>query len=112
MNQDTITVTPEAIVNIQALQKSMEAEGFGLRFGYTSGGCSGNKYVIEFESEPDEDDLIFEFDGDVHVYVKEAHMEKLKNSTIDWEETLMESGFKIENPQAKRPCGCGESVDF
>ena len=37
----------------------MEAEGFGLRFGYTDGGCSGNKYIIEFENEPDEDDMIF-----------------------------------------------------
>ena len=112
MDQDTIQVTPNALSSILELQRSMDAEGFGLRFGYTSGGCSGNKYIIEFESEPDEDDLIFEFDNGVHVYVKEAHMEKLKNSTIDWEDTLMESGFKIENPQAKRPCGCGESVDF
>ena len=56
----------------------MDAAGFGLRFGYTSGGCSGNKYIIEFESEPDEDDLIFEFDGGVHVYVKESQMDKLK----------------------------------
>ena len=112
MSADTINVTSEAISNIQAMQVSMDAAGFGLRFGYSSGGCSGNKYIIEFESEPDDDDLIFEFEGGVHVYVKESQMDKLKNSTIDWEETLMEAGFKIENPQAKRPCGCGESVDF
>jgi len=109
---DTITVTPTALTNIVSLQQQMDASGFGLRFGFTTGGCSGNKYIIEFENEPDEDDLIFEYDGGVYVYVKEAQMEKLKNSIIGWEETLMESGFKIDNPQAKRPCGCGESVDF
>ena len=112
MTTDTIIVTPNAISNIRFLQEEMEAEGFGLRFGFTSGGCSGNKYIIEFENEADDDDLIFEFAEGVKVFVKKEQMEKLKNSTIDWEDTLMESGFKIDNPQAKRPCGCGESVDF
>ena len=108
---DTITVTEQALSNIQFLQKEMEAEGFGLRFGYTDGGCSGNKYIIEFENEPDEDDMIFEFEG-LQVFVKQSQMPKLKNSTIDWKESLMESGFNIENPQAKRACGCGESIDL
>ena len=48
----------------------------------------------------------------LRVFVKKEHMEKLKNSVIDWKDSLMESGFDIANPQAKRPCGCGESVDF
>ena len=39
-------------------------------------------------------------------------MKKLKNSIIDWTDTIMESGFKIDNPQAKQPCGCGESINF
>ncbi len=108
---DTIHVTENALNNIRALQASMEAEGFGLRFGFTSGGCSGNKYIIEFEDAPEPDDLVFDFEG-VQVFVKTEHMEKLKNSTIDWKESLMESGFDIDNPQAKRACGCGESVDL
>ena len=54
---------------------------------------------------------IFEFDG-VKVFLSPKDAEKLKDSTIDWTETLMESGFNIENPQAKRPCGCGESFDL
>ena len=108
---DTIHLSNEALENIRFLQKEMEAEGFGLRFGYTGGGCSGHKYIIEFENEPDEDDLIFKFE-DLQVFVKEEHMGKLKNSTINWKESLMESGFEIDNPQAKRACGCGESVDL
>lgn len=108
---DIINVTNEALSNIQFLQREMEAEGFGLRFGYSDGGCSGNKYIIEFENEPDEDDLIFEFQG-LQVFVKESQMPKLKNATIGWKESLMEAGFEIENPQAKRSCGCGESVDL
>ena len=108
---DTIHVTDAALTNIRQLQAEMDAVGFGLRFGFTDGGCSGNKYIIEFEDAPEADDLVFDF-NDVQVFVKPDHMEKLKNSTIDWKESLMESGFDIDNPQAKRACGCGESVDL
>lgn len=108
---DTIHVTENALKNIRALQASMDAHGYGLRFGYTDGGCSGNKYIIEFEDSPEDDDMVFTFD-DVRVFVNSQHMEKLKNSTIDWKESLMEAGFDIDNPQAKRACGCGESVDL
>ena len=108
---DTIHVTENALRNIRALQNNMDAQGYGLRFGYSSGGCSGNKYIIEFEDAPEAEDLIFKFD-DVQVFVKSEQMPKLKNSTIDWKESLMEAGFDIDNPQAKRACGCGESVDL
>lgn len=108
---DTIHVTDVALTNIRQLQTEMDAVGFGLRFGYTDGGCSGNKYIIEFEDAPNDDDLVFDF-TDVQVFVKKEQMVKLKNSTIDWKDSLMESGFDIDNPQAKRACGCGESVDL
>ena len=106
-----VFVTPAAVENIKRLQQEYDANEFGLRFGISGGGCSGYKYIIELESEPDPEDSVFEFDG-VRVFVNNDHMDKLKNSTIDWKDSLMESGFNIENPQAKRPCGCGESVAF
>lgn len=108
---DTIHVTENALKNIRSLQASMDAQGYGLRFGYTDGGCSGNKYIIEFEDAPEDDDEVFTF-GEVKIFVKTTQMAKLKNSIIDWKESLMEAGFDIDNPQAKRACGCGESVDL
>lgn len=106
-----VELTPSAVANIRRLQSEFEMPGFGLRFGIRGGGCSGYKYVLELEDEPSEDDGVYEFDG-VRVFLKHEHEEKLKNSVIDWKDSLMESGFQIENPQAKRACGCGESVDF
>ena len=108
---DGIQVTPLAIENIRELRQEYGEANWGLRFGLSGGGCSGYKYVLEFEDESTDKDQIFEF-GDVKVFVNTEHMEKLKNSTIDWKDSLMESGFSIDNPQAKRPCGCGASVDF
>lgn len=108
---DTITVTEFAVENIRRMQAAMEAHDTGLRFGLSGGGCSGYRYVLELEDGAEADDVVFEHHG-LSVFVKTEHMEKLKNSVIDWKDSLMESGFAIENPQAKRPCGCGESVDF
>jgi len=108
---DTINLTENAIKNIKRLQLENNAKGFGLRFGITGGGCSGYKYVIEFESESEKDDIIISHDS-IDVFVSKSHIDKLKNSTIDWVDTLMLSGFDIKNPQAKQPCGCGESINF
>ena len=93
---DRIEVTPLAIENIRELRKEYGEDDWGLRFGLSGGGCSGYKYVLEFEDESLDGDQIFEF-GDVKVFVNTEHMD---------------SGFSIDNPQAKRPCGCGASVDF
>lgn len=110
-SSDTINVTPNAVESILELQEEYGESGWGLRYGITGGGCSGFKYLLEFEEAPADNDLVFDH-GKVRVFVSTEHMEKLKNSVIDWKDSLMESGFDINNPQAKRPCGCGESVDF
>ncbi len=106
-----VNLTDSAVTNIKRLQDEFEMPGFGLRFGLSGGGCSGYKYVLELEEEAGEDDDVIEVDG-VQVFLHPDHREKLQNSVIDWVDSIMESGFQIENPQAKRPCGCGQSVDF
>ncbi len=108
---DVIEVTPLALENIRALRTEYGETDTGLRFGLTGGGCSGYKYLLEFQEGPKPEDRVFEFEG-VSVFVAEEHFEKLKNTTIGWKDSLMTSGFDIDNPQAKRPCGCGESFDL
>ena len=106
-----IQLTSEAIINIISLQKEYNAIGKGLRFGLSKNGCSGYKYILEFEEKPLIDDVVLKFD-EIIIYVSKAHLEKLKGSIIGWKDALMESGFDINNPQAKQPCGCGESINF
>jgi len=106
-----VQLTPSAVENIKRLQEEFEMPGFGLRFGLSGGGCSGYKYVLELEEGPGDEDVVIDIDG-VQVFLDPQHKDLLKNSTIDWVDSIMESGFQIDNPQAKRPCGCGQSVDF
>lgn len=107
----TVTLTTEAIEHIRNLQAENEMVGFGLRFGLQGGGCSGYSYQLEFEEEAQPEDEVFEFDG-VKVFVNPLHMEYLRGSTITYADTLISAGFHIENPNVKRKCGCGSSVDF
>ena len=106
-----ITISPEAANNIRQLQLEYDAIGHGIRFGLTTAGCSGYKYVIEFEESSTPSDMVLQSQG-IIIYVDSIHESKLKGSEIDWKESAFLSGFQVNNPQAKQPCGCGESINF
>lgn len=104
-----ITVTEKALARIRAVlaAESLAGEG-GLRLGVQGGGCSGLSYVVQFESGPHERDRIFTF-GDVRVFVDPKSFIYLAGTELDYEETLMKTGFVFRNPQATKSCGCGTS---
>lgn len=108
----TIHVTPRAV---ETIKKQMEKRGVpntSLRLGIRGGGCSGFSYVIEFhDGEPRAKDHVFNFvaeDGTpVRVVVDKKSLVYLAGTTLDWEQTLMQQGFKFQNPNEKTSCGCG-----
>jgi len=104
-------ITKKAKQNIIVLRKTYGTESAALRFGLSDSGCSGYKYILEFDDITNDNDIVFSFEN-FNLIVSESHIDLLKNSTIDWKDSLMEAGFDIINPQAKQPCGCGESVNF
>lgn len=105
-----VRLTAEAIQHIRRLQRENAMEGFGLRFGLQGGGCSGYSYELEFEDAPQADDEVLEFDG-VRVFMNPLHVQYLRGTTIHYEDGLIGAGFKLDNPNVKRTCGCGSSFD-
>lgn len=103
----TIQVTPNAIRKIRSTFEKMGVQG-GLRLGVLGGGCSGLSYQFKFDTKPRERDKVFDFDG-VQVFVDPKSLLYLHGLTLDYKETLMQSGFVFENPNAKKSCGCGTS---
>lgn len=103
-----IELTESAAIRIN--QVVAEGKGKGLRFGLTDGGCSGYTYLLDFEPTPDEDDLVFERDG-AKVFVHPMHLPFINGSVIKYLEGDFQTGFQIDNPNAQRVCGCGESFD-
>lgn len=103
----TIEVTPKAVQKIRDAFAKQGVQG-GLRLGVLGGGCSGLSYQFKFDAKPRPSDHVFQFE-DVHVYVDPKSMVYLDGMTLDYKESLMQSGFAFDNPHAKKSCGCGSS---
>jgi iron-sulfur cluster assembly protein len=102
-----ITVTPKAAAKIREQFAKHNVQG-GLRLGVLGGGCSGLSYLFKFDVKPRPTDKVFEFD-DVKVFVDPKSMIYLDGMTLDWKDSLIQSGFEFENPNASKNCGCGTS---
>ena len=103
-----IQLTPKAIDRIRQVFVKQGIEGGGLRLGVQGGGCSGLSYLIRFEKQERPTDQVLEFDG-VKVFVDPKSLLYLDGMTLDYKESLMQSGFVFDNPNAKKSCGCGTS---
>ena len=105
-----ITVTESAAQKAMLLIGSSSetpADELGLRMQVVGGGCSGFQYNLEF-GEAKGTDKVFEFHG-LKVFIDPRSTLYLAGSVLDYNDGLMDSGFKITNPNAKNTCGCGES---
>ena len=105
----TISLTDKAASKVKALLEKENQKDYGLRLGIISGGCSGYTYDIGLEKSPKENDVVFEDKG-VKIFMNPESIAFMKGSTVDYIETLQNSGFKINNPNVKTSCGCGHSV--
>ena len=104
-----LDVTEKAVSMVQAaLKETGGEEGDVLRVGVKGGGCSGLSYSLNFVDEISADDYLVRFE-DVKVIVDGFSATFLDGTILDYVETLQGAGFKFENPQAKRTCGCGSS---
>ena len=107
-----VTVTPKAV---EKIREAFEREGVtgGLRLGVLGGGCSGLSYQFRFDVKSRATDNVLKFPleqgGEVQVYIDPKSLVFLDGMTLDWKDSLMQSGFVFDNPNAKKSCGCGTS---
>ena len=102
-----VTVTPKAV---EKIREAFAREGVtgGLRLGVLGGGCSGLSYQFKFDPQPRPNDNVLNFE-DVNVFIDPKSMRFLNGMTLDWKDSLIQSGFVFENPNAAKSCGCGTS---
>ena len=113
--QAQATITDEVTLEPLAAQKVadfLEAAGdinedTCLRLGVKGGGCSGYQYQLALD-ERTATDHCFESEGQ-RIIVSDEALPYVRGSQIVWKETLMNSGFDVENPNAVAACGCGSS---
>ncbi|QGG96544.1 iron-sulfur cluster insertion protein ErpA [Actinomarinicola tropica] len=103
-----ITLTDSAADKVKQL---IDAEGdaaLALRVAVRPGGCSGFSYEMFFDTDVAEDDLAVDFGG-VRVVSDPSSAQLLNGATLDYKDGLQDAGFAINNPNASRTCGCGQS---
>ncbi len=104
-----ITVTDVASDKVKQLIDAEASEvPLFLRVAVRPGGCSGMSYEMFFDSEKADDDIEVAY-GEVSVVVDAASSQHLGGATLDFKDGLQGAGFTINNPNAQRTCGCGQS---
>lgn len=109
-----ITITQKAV---EAVKKQLVKRGTpdaALRVGVKGGGCSGFSYVIQFhDGSPHARDVVYDMTAEdgtlVRILVDKKSLLYLNGTVLEWEQTLMQQGFKFLNPNEKSSCGCGHS---
>ena len=103
-----ITLTDAATTKVDELIKAEGEDGLALRVAVRPGGCSGFSYEMYFDTDVADDDTTVDYSG-VKVVVDQSSAMLLEGATLDYKDGLEQSGFSINNPNAQRTCGCGQS---
>src|SRR5688572_22975059 len=108
VESQSITLTDSAMSKVAELIAQEGNDQLALRVAVRPGGCSGYSYEMFFDTEIAADDVTSTY-GAVKVVVDPASGQLLHGATLDYKDGLQGAGFAINNPNAQRSCGCGQS---
>jgi iron-sulfur cluster assembly protein/iron-sulfur cluster insertion protein len=103
-----IALTDNAASKVKELITAEGNDELALRVAVRPGGCSGFSYEMFFDSDVATDDVTADYRG-VRVVVDPSSAQLLEGATLDYKDGLQQAGFAIDNPNAQRTCGCGQS---
>ena len=106
--KDQVALTERAAQKIGQLAQREGKVGQMLRVGIQGGGCSGLSYTFAFADKPQARDKVFDGYGQ-QLVVDAKSLLYVGGSVLDWQESLMKSGFVLKNPHEVKSCSCGES---
>lgn len=104
-----ISMTETAINRLELLKKKRQTPAAVLRVGVRGGGCSGLSYYMDLVDAAEPKDKMFSFGEGHKVAVDRKSYLFVNGSEIDFEKTMVKTGFVFNNPLASRSCSCGES---
>jgi iron-sulfur cluster assembly protein len=106
-----MSLTDAAAERINEIMAQSDKPVAGVRVGVRNAGCAGQAYTLDYVSEPINGDDHVEDKG-VNVWVEPKATLFLLGTVMDFEETVLSSGFTFKNPNQTGACGCGESVQL
>jgi iron-sulfur cluster assembly protein len=89
-------------------KESLDTDTAGIRLFVQQGRCAGLSFGIQFDTNPDEDDMIYEHHG-LWVVVDPASIQYIAGRVVEYETGLQGAGSDVGNPNVVSEGGCGES---
>lgn len=116
---EDLSITPTAAAKVLELLDretsanpgEHEGKEYALRIAVQPGGCAGLRYALYFDDRQLDDDHVANVHG-VSIRVDKMSAPYLKGAEVDYVDSLSQSGFTINNPNAKGTCACGDSAQF
>lgn len=96
---------------VSANPEEHEGKTYALRIAVQPGGCAGLRYALYFDDRKLDDDHVETVNG-VEIRLDKMSAPYMKGAEVDYVDTLSQSGFTINNPNAKGTCACGDSAQF
>jgi len=104
-----ISLTERAAKELKDLMQENSKPDASLRVWVAGGGCSGLQYGMALDDQPAEaGDVTLQHEG-VSIIVDELSLRYMTGAVVDYVDDTLGGGFKIENPNAVKSCGCGSS---
>ena len=103
-----LTLTEGAAEMVKDLISQQERDDLALRVYVAGGGCSGLQYGMALDENVEPDDVVFEVSG-VKMVIDSQSLKYISGSVVDYVDSGMGGGFKVENPNSTGGCGCGSS---
>jgi iron-sulfur cluster assembly protein len=105
-----VSLTDAAATKVMELRSREGKTDARLRLFVKSGGCSGFSYGLAFDDRLADDDKIEDHAG-VPIVIDAFSAQYVDGAEIDYVDSLMGSGFAINNPNAVSSCACGSSFN-
>jgi len=109
--ETALGMTEVACEKIKELLKKEGKDNWGLQINLAEGGCSGFMYEFALKEKASDTEETFETKG-VKVFITKNHLDKMQGSEIDYVDGIQGAGFKVNNPNVVKSCGCGSSMGF
>ena len=102
-----LSLTDRAAEELRSLMTEQGKSDSALRVWVAGGGCSGLSYGMALDdAECEEGDQVLTDKG-IRIYVDTLSLKYMNGSVVEYVDDKLGGGFKIENPNAVKSCGCG-----
>ena len=104
-----VSITDKAAEIVKDTIENFEGTDCYLYFYVAGGGCSGLQYGLAVsEGEMEIDDIVV-IDNGIKIVIQGSSAKYVNGAVIDYTGDGMQTGFKIDNPNAAKTCGCSNS---